>query len=412
MSGVRRVLVTGIGIASPVGTGIERFWQAITHGTSGIGAITRFDPAPLRSRIAGEVRDLDEESHLSSRTVRRTARFSHLALVAAKEALASAGLAEGEGRENVAVVAGSGIGGFDMLMREHRAFLGKGPGKYNPLTLPMIIPNMAAGVISIETGCRGPNLCVSTACATGASALGAALDMIRLGRCEAALAGGTESAISPLAVDAYCQLRALSTRNDDPQGASRPFSADRDGFVIAEGAAFLLLESEEHARARGAVPLAELAGYGATSDGHHMTAPDPEGRGAGRALQAALADARVHGEQVEVINAHGTSTPLNDACETRVLKTVFREHARRLMVHATKSMTGHAMGASAAIEAVTSVLTILRGIVHPTINLHAPDPECDLDYVPNEAREERVRCVVSNAFGFGGHNAVLVFRAV
>lgn len=407
-----RVVITGLGACSSVGTGVSRMWDALLRGRSGIGPITRFDASGLRSRIAGEVRDLDAESRLGGRTLKRSARFTQLGLVAALEALEHSQLPTGDAREPVAVVMGSGIGGFEVLMQEHQVFLERGPEKFAPLTVPMIIPNMAAGAIAMETGCRGINLCLSTACASGAHALGTGLDLIRSGRADVVLAGGAESTLDPFAVDGYCQLRALSTRNDDPCGASRPFSLDRDGFVIAEGAAVLVLESESHARARGVEPLAELAGYGSSADGWHVTAPDPEGRGATRALEAALADARITPADVDVVNAHGTSTPLNDANETSVLKRVFGDHARRLMVHATKSMTGHSLGASGAIESVVAVLTLLHGVVHPTINLRTPDPACDLDYVPNEAREAKVRTVVSNAFGFGGHNCVLVFRAM
>lgn len=406
----RRVVVTGLGVTSPVGTGVERFWTSLIAGRSGIDTIRAFDASALRSRIAGEVRDLDLDA-LPAKAVKRSARFTHLALAAALEALRQASLPDAA-RENAAVSIGSGIGGFDFLNREHEVFLTRGPERFHPLTVPIIIPNMAAGMVAIETGLRGPNLCISTACAAGANAIGAALDLIRLGRCDVALAGGAECTICAFAVDGYCQLRALSTRNDSPATASRPFSATRDGFVIAEGAAMLVLESLEHARGRGAEPIAELAGYGASGDAYHMTAPDPEGRGAVRAMRAALDDAKLAPDAIQLVNAHGTSTPLNDATETAAIKQVFGGHASRLMVHSTKSMTGHSLGASSAIEAVASVLTIERGIVHPTINLHDPDPACDLDYVPNQAREARVRTVMSNAFGFGGHNGVLVFRAL
>jgi 3-oxoacyl-[acyl-carrier-protein] synthase II len=409
---VRRVLVTGLGVCAPVGTGVPRFWDALVHGRSGIGPISFFDASHLRSRIAGEVTDFVLEDRIPARVAKRAARYAQLALASAREALAGAGLdATSDDLVNAAVVVGSGIGGFDMLEREHRTFLERGPGKFHPLTVPMIIPNMAAGMIAMETGCHGPNLCPATACATGAHAIGTAFDLVRAGRADVALAGSSESTISPFAVDGYCQLRALSTRNDDPQAASRPFSRDRDGFVIAEGAAVLILESEDHARQRGAEVLAELVGYGATADGYHMTAPDPESKGAIRAMRAALADAGLAAESVDVVNAHGTSTPLNDPSETRAIRQVFGAHADRLAVQATKSMTGHALGGSASIEAVASVLAIQHGVIHPTINLHEADPECDLDYVPNEAREAKVSAVMSNAFGFGGHNAVLVFRA-
>ncbi len=405
-----RIVVTGLGVCASVGTGVPAFWDALVHGRSGVGPIRAFDASGLRSRIAGEVTDFEPERLLPSRTLKRTARFSQLALAAAIEALADARLPEGETREDVGVVVGSTVGGFEVLEREHEAFLAKGPGRFNPLTVPIVISNMAAGVVAMETGCRGPNLSLSTACATGAHAIGTALDLLRLGRARAVVAGSSESTISPFAVDSYCQLRALSTRNDSPATASRPFSADRDGFVIAEGAGMVVLETLDHARGRGATPLAELVGYGVTADGHHLTAPDPEGRGATRAMRMALADAGIAPEQVDVVNAHGTSTPINDAVETAAIKRVFGDHAYRLAVHSTKSMTGHSLSGSASIEAVAAVLTLRHGVIHPTINLLQPDPACDLDYVPNQARRADVRCVMSNAFGFGGHNGVLVFR--
>jgi 3-oxoacyl-[acyl-carrier-protein] synthase II len=405
----RRVVVTGLGVCAPNGTGIAAFWDHLVAGCSGIGPITAFDASKLCSRIAGQVDDLDAERRLSPKIRKRTARFAQLALVAAQEALDHAAFPADFDREDVAVIVGSGIGGFEHLEAEHQAFVERGPGKFHPLTVPMIIPNMAAGMIAMETGCRGPNMCVTTACASGAHSIGTALDMLRAGRVDVALAGSAECTISPWAVDGYCQLRALSTRNDSPATASRPFSRDRDGFVIAEGAGMLVLETLEHARARGVEPLAEVAGFGMSSDGYHMTAPDPTGRGAVRAMRAALDDARVRPEQVQVVNAHGTSTPLNDATETRAIKSVFGDHAKRLAVHSTKSMIGHSLGGAASIEAVVCVLTLGRGIVHPTINLHDPDPECDLDYVPNTARQVQVDTVMSNAFGFGGHNGVLVF---
>ncbi|MBI5168405.1 MAG: beta-ketoacyl-ACP synthase II [Candidatus Eisenbacteria bacterium] len=405
-----RVVVTGLGVCASNGLGVPAFRDALAHGRSGIAPITRFDASALRSRIAGEVKGFDARALLPAKVVKRTARFTQLALVAAHEALAHAALPPGDARENAAVVVGTGVGGFDVLEEEHAVFLERGPGKFAPLTVPVIIPDIAAGVIAMETGCRGPNLACSSACATGASNIGTAFDLVRSGRCEVALAGSTESTISPFAIDGYCQLHALSTRNDDPAGASRPFSADRDGFVIAEGAGVLVLESEAHAARRGARVLAELAGYGASADGHHLTSPDPAGRGAVRAMRAALADAGLAPSDITVVNAHGTSTPLNDPTETRAIREVFGAHAGALMVQATKSMTGHALGAAAAIEAVASVLALVDGVVHPTINLDTPDPECDLDYVPNRARRADVRAVMSNAFGFGGHNAVLVFR--
>jgi 3-oxoacyl-[acyl-carrier-protein] synthase II len=402
------VVVTGLGVTSSIGTGVARFWDALVHGRSGVGPITRFDASLLRSRIAGEVRDLDLVA-LPSKAIKRSARFTHLALAAAFEALEGAGLPEAD-RERCAVVVGSGIGGFEFLTREHGQFLQRGPERFHPLTVPIIIPNMAAGLIAIEAGLGGPNLCITTACASGGNSLGTALDLIRSGRCEAALVGGAESCVDAFAVDGYCQLRALSTRNDEPTRASRPFSASRDGFVLAEGAGMVVLEELEHARRRGARVWAELVGYGASGDAWHPTAPDPESKGALRAMRDALADARLHPSDVDVVNAHATSTPVGDVTEVHALEQLFGEHAKRLMVHATKSMTGHSLGGAGAIEAVGAVLTLAHGVVHPTINLDDPDPECTLDFVPGSAREAPVRVVMSNSFGFGGHNAVVVFR--
>jgi 3-oxoacyl-[acyl-carrier-protein] synthase II len=403
-----RVVVTGLGLATSVGTGVERAFAALVAGQSGIGPITAFDAHALRSRIAGEVRDLDP-ARLPAKSARRSARFTHLALAAAGEALEQAALPS-PAQAECAVLIGTGIGGFDFGCREHEVFLARGPERFHPLTVPIIIPNMAAAGVALEHSLGGPCLCPVTACASGANAIGTAFDMIRSGRVATAVAGATESTLCAFAVDGYCQLRALSTRNDAPAAASRPFSASRDGFVIAEGAGTMVLESLTHAATRGAEVLAELVGYGTSADAHHITAPDPAGRGAVRAMRMALADARMAPEAIEVVNAHGTSTPLNDATETRALHEVFGGHARRLWVHATKSMTGHALGGAAAIEAVVAVMTLVRGVVHPTVNLDDPDPACDLDHVPHTARERAVRTVMSNAFGFGGHNAVLVFR--
>lgn len=409
----RRVVVTGLGVCAPNGVGVEPYWSALVEGRSGVGPISAFDASGLRSRIAGEVRDFDPEHRLPGKTAKRTARFAQLAVAAALEAVERSCLsseAMAGVRADAAVVVGSGIGAFDFFEREHIPFLEKGPGKFHPLTVPIVIPNAAAGTIAMEIGSHGPNFCVTSACASGANSIGTALDLIRAGRADVALAGAAESTISPFAIDGYCQLRALSTRNDDPAGASRPFSVDRDGFVIAEGAGVLVLEELEHARKRGATILAELAGYGASADAHHMTAPEPEARGAVRAMRGALADAKLEAGAIDLVNAHGTSTPLNDVIETGAIKTVFGDHARRLAVNATKSMTGHALGAAPALEAVASVLMLSRGAIHPTINLHEPDPACDLDYVPLVAREAKLGAVMSNSFGFGGHNAVLVFR--
>jgi 3-oxoacyl-[acyl-carrier-protein] synthase II len=409
----RRVVVTGLGVCAPNGVGIERYWRALIEGRSGVGPISAFDASALRSRIAGEIRSFVPEEHIPAKTAKRTARFAQFAVAAALEAVGNAGLAGDdavEARGDSAVIVGSGIGAFDFFEREHVPFLEKGPGRFHPLTVPIVIPNAAAGTIAMEIGSHGPNFCVTSACASGANSIGTALDLIRSGRADVAIAGAAESTISPFAVDGYCQLRALSTRNDDPEGASRPFSRDRDGFVIAEGGGILVLEELEHAKRRSAPILVELAGYGASADAHHMTAPEPEAKGAVRAMRAALDDAKLPADAIGLVNAHGTSTPLNDVVETGAIKTVFGAHARKLAINATKSMTGHALGGAPALEAVASVLMLTRGVLHPTINLHDPDPECDLDYVPLTAREAKVDAVMSNSFGFGGHNAVLVFR--
>ena len=408
----RRVVVTGLGVVAPNGIGVDAYWDALMAGRSGVGPITAFDASRFKSRIAGEIKDFDPERYMPAKTAKRSARFARLGIAAGLEAFAHAGLTPRAGEEGTraAIVIGSGIGAFDMFEEEHEAFLTKGVGRFHPLTVPMIIPNAAAGMLASETGFHGPNFSVSTACATGGTALGSALDLIRAGRADVAIAGSSESTISPWALDGYCQLRALSLRNDDPQGASRPFSRTRDGFVLAEGAGALILEELETARARGATILAELLGYGATADGYHMTAPDPTNAGAVHAMQDALADAGVAPEEIDLVNAHGTSTPLNDEAETAAIKKTFGAHARRLLVQSTKSMTGHTLAGAASIESVASVLQILRGRVHPTINLTDPDPACDLDYVPLVARDVAPRTVMKNSFGFGGHNAVLVFR--
>jgi 3-oxoacyl-[acyl-carrier-protein] synthase II len=409
----RRVVVTGLGVVAPNGIGVEKFWEALIAGRSGIRPIQSFDASKHKSRIAGEVVDFDAEAHMSAKVAKRSARYARLAIAAGLEALehSKIGTLEGEKGARAAIVIGSGIGAFDMFEAEHEAFLTKGIGRFHPLTVPMIIPNAAAGMLATETGFRGPNFSVSTACATGATALGTALDLLRAGRADVALAGSSESTMTPWALDGYCQLRALSTRNDDPEGASRPFSATRDGFVLAEGAGVLVLEELEVAQARGATIYAELLGYGATADGYHMTAPDPTNAGAVRAMQDALTDAGIQPEEIDLINAHGTSTPLNDAAETAAIHKVFGEHAKKLAVQSTKSMTGHTLAGAAAIESVASVLELVRGKIHPTINLLDPDPACDLDYVPLVARDFKGRTIMKNSFGFGGHNAVLVFRA-
>jgi len=407
---MERVVVTGLGVVSCIGNDVSTFWSALTGGVSGIARIAAFDPAGLATQIAGEVKGFDFDAKLG----KRMDRFTQFAMSAGRQALAQAGLlpesAGGSDPERIGVCVGSGIGGMPFLEAQHARFLERGPGRFHPLTVPIIIPNMAAANLAIHHRLQGPNLCISTACATGNHNIGAALDLIRLGRADAMVAGGTESTITSFSLDGYSQLKALSTRNDDPAGASRPFSAGRDGFVLAEGAGVLVLESLTHARKRGAAILAEVAGFGLTSDAHHLTAPHPDAHGAAQAMRLALADARLNPEQVDYINAHGTSTPLNDAQETLAIKSLFGGRARSVPVSSIKSMVGHGLGAAAGLEAVASVLAIRHGLIPPTINLHEPDPELDLDFVPNRARERPVAAVLSNSFAFGGHNAVLAFR--
>ena len=407
----RRVVVTGMGVVSPVGIGLDAFWSALVEGRSGIGPITRFDASGLECRIAGEVREFQPEQFMDRKEARRTDRFAQFALAASLMALRDAGLDESRPLGSRAgVVIGSGIGGMDTWEAGHRTLLERGPGRVSPFTVPMMIPNMAAGLVSIRFGAEGPNRCTVSACASGADAIGDAFRIIQRGDADLMLAGGTEAAITPFAIAAFAAAKSLSTRNDDPPRASRPFDRDRDGFVMGEGAGILVLEALEHARARGARVYAEIVGYGATADAFHITQPAPEGRGAARAMRAALDDAGLPPEAVDYVNAHGTSTVYNDWYETVAIKQVFGEHAYRLAVSSTKSMTGHLLGAAGGVEAIVCVLAIQRGVIPPTINLDNPDPRCDLDYVPNRARAQRVDVAVSNSFGFGGHNAVLVFK--
>ncbi|MDH5750871.1 MAG: beta-ketoacyl-ACP synthase II [Deltaproteobacteria bacterium] len=409
---MERVVVTGMGVVSCVGNNVQAFWDSLVNGRSGIARVSSFDPSPLSSQIAGEVKGFE----IDAKYTKRMARFSQFAFCAANEALRHAGLFD-DGRslngippERIGVSVGTGIGGEPFLEEQHQKFLDKGPGRFHPLTVPIVITNMAAANVAIHAQLMGPNICLSTACATGNHSIGAALDQIHSGRADAMVAGGCESTVTPFAMAGYAQLKALSTRNDDPQGASRPFSLGRDGFVLSEGAGVLLLESLTSARKRGAVIYAELAGQGLSSDATHLTAPHPQALGAIYAIRQALQDARVNSDEVDYINAHGTSTQLNDALETKAIKDVFGPHSGKLMVSSIKSMVGHGLGAASALEAVASVLTLHEGVIPPTINLHEPDPALDLDFVPNQAREHDVRVLLSNSFAFGGHNAVLVFK--
>ncbi|HHH41500.1 MAG TPA: beta-ketoacyl-[acyl-carrier-protein] synthase II [Chloroflexi bacterium] len=407
----RRVVVTGLGAVTPLGNDVSTFWEGLVAGRSGAGPVTQFDPSGIEVRIATEVKDFDPVALFGRKKARRSDRFALFALEAARQAIADAGLQlEEEDRLGVGVLIGTGIGGVLTLLENYDLFQSAGPRRVSALMVPRMMPNAASALVSIEYGLYGPNLALSSACATGAHAIGEAAEMIRRGQAEVMLCGGSEAAIHPLALSALKNMGALSSRNDEPERASRPFDADRDGFVLGEGAGVLVLESLEHARRRGARIYCELVGYGATADAFHITAPDESGQGAVWVMERALQDAGLAPEEVDYINAHGTSTRLNDRIETQAIRRVFGAHADRLVVSSTKSMIGHLMGAAGAVEAIACVKSLETGWVHPTINYETPDPECDLDYVPNRARRLEPRVVLSNSFGFGGHNGCLVFR--
>jgi len=409
----KRVWITGAGVVSPIGNTLQEFWDHLLQGVSGAGPITRFDTTAYDTRFACEVKGFTTEGALDRKEAKRMDRFVQYAVVAALEAVRNSGLdLEAIDRSRVGVIIGSGIGGMETFEEQHASLLQKGPRRVSPFFIPMMIIDMAAGQVSIQLGLKGPNFATVSACASGAHAIGEALRLIRAGDADVILAGGSEATITPMAVAGFSSARALSTRNDDPTRASRPFDSERDGFVIGEGAAVLVLETEEHARRRGAQPYCELAGYGATGDAYHMTAPCVDGEGAARAMKRALEDAQMPSHDVQHINAHGTSTPAGDPAEVAAIKHVFGSHACRLMVSSTKSMTGHLLGAAGGLEAVAVALTVARGVVPPTINLERPDPTCDLDFVPNQARTHRVTAAISNSFGFGGHNVTLAVRAV
>jgi 3-oxoacyl-[acyl-carrier-protein] synthase II len=407
----QRVVITGLGVLSPVGIGKEAYWQALLRGQSGIDRLTRFDSSLYDSKIAGEVKDFVPEQFLERKEIRRMDRFAQFGVAAARLAVGDAALEIGEeDPESIGVVIGSGIGGIETLCEQHSVLLNRGPNRISPLFIPMIISNMAAGQIAICLGPKGPNITLVTACASGTNAIGEAYLMLQRGAVEVVLAGGTETPIVPVAMAGFCSMKAMSTNNDEPQRASRPFDKNRDGFVISEGAGVLVLETLGHASARGARVYGEVAGYGCTADGYHITAPESEGTEAARAIRIALEDAGISPDRVDYVNAHGTSTELNDKIETLAIKKVLGDHAYKVPVSSTKSMIGHSLGAAGALEAIACALSVSTDWVHPTINYEQPDPECDLDYVPNHARQCPVRVAVSNSFGFGGHNAVLVFK--
>jgi 3-oxoacyl-[acyl-carrier-protein] synthase II len=406
-------VVTGLGVVTSIGHDVDSFWASLLAGRGGVRRVTLFDPADYACQIGAEVRDWDATQHMDPKEVRRNDRYTHFGFAAAKQAMRDAGLNfEREDGDRVGVMIGSGIGGMQTYETQLRNLFERGPRKVSPFTIPSLIGNMCSGLVAIDVEARGPNFGLVSACATGTHAIGEAAHAIGRGDADVMIAGGSEAAITPFAYASFCSMKAMSTRNDSPETASRPFDKHRDGFVMGEGAGVLVLESIEHAQARGARIYCELAGYAATCDAFHITQPDPDGKGLSLAMKRALASAEIGPEAVDYINAHGTSTPYNDKFETLAIKRIFGDHARKLAVSSTKSMTGHLLGAAGGIESVICVKTIQTGMIAPTINLAEPDPDCDLDYVPNQAREAKVRTVLSNNLGFGGQNATAVFRAL
>ena len=405
----RRVVVTGIGMISPLGVGNEPNWKGLIEGRSGIGPITKFDASAYACRIAGEVKGFNAEEWIEKKEVKKSDTFIHYAVAAAQMAVTDAGLdTSKEDQDRIGVIIGSGIGGLPLIEEMHKKLIEKGPSRMSPFFIPGLIVNLASGHISIRFGCKGPSSAPATACATGAHAIGDSMKIIRYDEADIMFAGGSEAVISPLAVGGFAAMRALSTRNDEPQRASRPWDLERDGFVMGEGAGIVILEEREHALARGAKIYCELTGYGMSSDAFHITSPSEDGSGMARVMATALKDAKLQTTDIEYINAHGTSTPVGDRTETIAIKKVFGEHAYKLAVSSTKSMTGHLLGAAGGLETAIAALALKEGILPPTINYENPDPECDLDYVPNKARKVDVRHVMSNSFGFGGTNATLV----
>ncbi len=410
---MRRVVVTGLGVVSALGTGVEKNWTALTEGQSGIGIITRFDASEMPSQIAGEVKDFTAEDYIEKKEIKKMDLFIQYALAAADMAYQDSGLQiTEENAERVGVLVGSGLGGLPAIEQYHDVLNQRGYKRISPFFIPMVIINLAPGQISMRFGAKGPNISSVTACATGTHSIGDAYHVIARGDADAMFAGGTEATITPLAIGGFSTMKALSTRNDNPQGASRPFAKGRDGFVMAEGAGIVMLEEYESAKARGAKIYCEIAGYGLSSDAYHLTAPAPDGEGAARCIKMALKNSGLNPEDIDYINAHGTSTDYNDLYETMAVKSVFGDHAKKLMISSTKSMTGHGLGAAGGMEAVFSALSVANGVVPPTINYEEPDPECDLDYVPNEARDCECKAVMSNSFGFGGTNGSLVFKKI
>ena len=407
----QRVVVTGMGAVTPIGHDVESFFKSLLAGQNGISLVDAFDTEKFTTKIGGQIRGFDPCLVMDPKEVRRNDRFVHFAFAAAKEAMASSGIDMAqEDPERVGIFVGSGIGGMDTMEQNCRKLIEGGPRKVSPFLIPALISNMASGVLGIEFGAMGPNFSIVSACATGAHAIGESLKTLRAGEADVMIAGGSEATITPLSFAGFCSMKAMSTNNEDPARASRPFDSNRDGFVMGEGAGILVLETLSHARKRGASIICEIAGYGASCDAHHITMPHPEGKGLISAMKRALATARVAPESIAYINAHGTSTPYNDKFETMAVKSLFGDHARTLMMSSTKSMTGHLLGAAGGIEAVACAKMLQVGAVAPTINLENPDPDCDLDYVPNVAREAKLDVVMSNSLGFGGQNASLVLR--
>lgn len=407
---MRRVVVTGMGCISPVGNTVQDTWKSLLEGKSGAGWITHFDASKHKTRFAAEVKGFDGVAIFGTRDARKMDRFTQFAIATTLQALEQSGLKiDDSNRDRIGVIIGTGIGGIGTLMEQAEVLRERGPERVSPFLVPMMISDSAPGMIAIRFGVRGPNMAIATACASGNNAIGEALDIIRRGSADVMIAGASEAALVPVAMAGMNVMTALSTRNEDPQSASRPFDKDRDGFLMGEGAGVLILETLEHAQARGANILAEITGYGTTDDAHHISAPAENGAGAAMSMKLALEDAGLTIHDIDYINAHGTSTPLNDKSETAAIKTVFGEQAYQIPVSSTKSMTGHLLGASGAVEATFCIMAIREGMLPPTINYHTPDPECDLDYVPNQAREASPKHVMSNSFGFGGHNATLVF---
>ena len=408
----RRVVVTGLGMVTPLGTGVQNNWEAVCSGRSGIGRITKFDVSDFSSQIAGEVTGFKSEDFMDKQQVRRFDIFVHYAVASARMAMEDSGLKiDSTNGHRVGCITGSGLGGLTMLEYYHKVLLEKGPKRISPFFIPGMIANMAPGQIAIEFGAKGPNLSVETACAASSHAVGESFKLIREGIADAMFTGGSEAVVTPLALGGFCSMRALSTRNDEPERASRPFDLDRDGFVMGEGSGILLLEEMNNALERNANIYAEVIGYGMSSDAYHVSAPEPDGEGAISCMSMAIHDAGMKPEDIDYINAHGTSTKLNDLSENKAIKDVFGEHAYKLAISSTKSMTGHLLGGAGGVEAIYTVLAIKHGLVPPTINYETPDPDCDLDYVPNVARASKIRAAMSNSFGFGGTNASLIFKA-